>query len=150
MAQYEIEVDSQDEYHDEFRAPQIKSEVVKKKGRGFSSEEPSAQVLSGIKHFDSLKEEVSGRAQRCKNGLGFFLQGLALILLLAVEGWVVFVTGLNDEVSEEEVEDKFSDFGKVREVRMNLDHRTGYVKVSGVGYTTIQTFLMNDFFRATR
>ncbi len=71
MAQYEIEVDSQDEYYDDYRicpapAAQVKSEIVKKKGRGFSSEEPTAQVLSGIKHFETLKEEVSGRAQRCK------------------------------------------------------------------------------------
>mgnify|MGYP001132483714 CR=1 FL=1 len=51
-------------------------------------------------------------------------------IFVAVEGWVIFVTGLNEEVSEEDVEDKFTDFGKVREVRMNLDHRTGYVKVS--------------------
>lgn len=135
MPEYEIEVDSQDEYHDEFRArpaavasssAQVKSEVVKRKGRGFSSEEPGAQVLSGIKHFDSLKEEVSGRAQRCK----FEKQKLCIIFFVAVEGWVIFVTGLNEEVSEEDVEDKFNDFGKVREVRMNLDHRTGYVKVS--------------------
>jgi hypothetical protein len=73
MAQYEIEVDSQDEYHDDFRArpapAQIKSEIVRRKGRGFSAEEPSAQVLSGIKHFESLNEEVSGRAQRCKFSL---------------------------------------------------------------------------------
>lgn len=48
---------------------------------------------------------------------------------LAMEGWVIFVAGLNEEVTEEEVEDKFADFGKIREVRMNLDHQTGYVKV---------------------
>lgn len=46
-----------------------------------------------------------------------------------MEGWVIFVAGLNEEVTEEEVEDKFADFGKIREVRMNLDHQTGYVKV---------------------
>ena len=131
MPEYEIEVDSQDEYHDDYRArpapTQVKSEVVKRKGRGFSSEEPSAQVLSGIKHFETLKEEVSGRAQRCK----CFNSGhCCLILFKAVEGWVIFVTGLNEEVNEEDVEDKFNDFGKVREVRMNLDHRTGYVKVN--------------------
>lgn len=72
MAQYEIEVDSQDEFHEETRnsrQPQIKSEILTRKGRGFSSAEPSALALSDIKHFDTLKEEVSGRAQRCKFGL---------------------------------------------------------------------------------
>ena len=81
MAQYEIEVDSQDEFYDSNAAPisnvqkpnsngnevmtQVRS-VVKRKGRGFSAEEPSTQVLGGIKHFDTLRGEVSGRALRCK------------------------------------------------------------------------------------
>lgn len=132
MAQYEIEVDSQDEFHEESRAarqPQIKSEVVSRKGRGFSSEEPSALALSEIKHFDTLKEEVSGRAQRCKTN-----DSVCFLLFLAMEGWVIFVAGLNEEVTEEEVEDKFADFGKIREVRMNLDHQTGYVKVINIIY----------------
>ena len=76
MAKYEIEVDSQDEFYDETNAvdniskiesstsQQVRS-VVKRKGRGFSSEEPQTQVLGEIKHFDTIREEVSGRALRC-------------------------------------------------------------------------------------
>lgn len=52
----------------------------------------------------------------------------------AVEGWVIFVANLNEEVTEEEVQDKFADYGKVSDVRLNLDHRTGYVK----GYALVQ------------
>jgi hypothetical protein len=78
MAQYEIEVDSQDEYYDEASIDaDLKQEhvdkninvvrsIVKRKGRVFSAEEPSTQVLGGIKHFDTIKEEFSGRALRCK------------------------------------------------------------------------------------
>lgn len=77
MAQYEIEVDSQDEYYEdasvnhkasvaaEKQQPVVRS-VVKRKGRVFSAEEPSTQVLGGIKHFDTIKEEFSGRSLRCK------------------------------------------------------------------------------------
>ena len=71
MAQYEIEVDSQDEYYEDLSSAankypknEIRS-VVKRKGRGFSTEEPSTQVLGGIKHFDTIREEFSGKAQRC-------------------------------------------------------------------------------------
>ncbi len=64
-----------------------------------------------------------------------------------MEGWVIFVTGLNEEVNEEDVEDKFNDFGKVREVRMNLDHRTGYVKVTR--WTEMQSAFFNTRFRDT-
>lgn len=51
-----------------------------------------------------------------------------------MEGWVLFVSNLNEEVTEDEVKDKFSDYGKVCEVRLNLDHRTGYVK----GYSLVE------------
>lgn len=73
--QYEIEMDSQDEYYENpsergadvtmRTVPSEVRSVVKRKGRGFSAEEPTTQALSDIKHFDTLREEVSGRAQRC-------------------------------------------------------------------------------------
>lgn len=82
MAKYEIEVDSQDEFYDDSsnkinypteepnaNSRQVQGQVhsvVKRKGRGFSAEEPQTQVLGGIKHFDTIREEVSGRALRCK------------------------------------------------------------------------------------
>lgn len=54
---------------------------------------------------------------------------MSFVFYIAVEGWVIFVSNLNEEVSEEDVQDKFADFGKVKDVRLNLDHRSGYVKV---------------------
>lgn len=46
----------------------------------------------------------------------------------AVEGWIVIVTGIHEEAQEDDVLDKFGDYGSVRGINMNLDRRTGFVK----------------------
>lgn len=110
-----------DEFDGEEEMETTRSRKTKTKGRGFGGSSFEDDRYSGKSgKFDSVNHDgAEARASGAQK---------------SVEGWILFVRNVHEEAQEDDIYDLFADYGEIKQIHLNLDRRTGYVK----GYAMIE------------
>lgn len=111
---------------------QLQSAVIKRRGRGFSDGRSHDSVLASDHHSHHSHNH---QEQTLPSG--------EALPERSVEGWTVFLSGLHEETTEDAIIDFITDMlpntnttntnsVNVREVKVAMDHRSGYAKGYGI------------------
>ncbi|QSL66908.1 hypothetical protein MERGE_001295 [Pneumocystis wakefieldiae] len=113
-------MDVSTESHDAMDIEETRDPVIRK-GRGFMTQDETMFLY---------RENIDTPIISDGNDEWSAWTGSGMRAIRSIEGWILLITGLHEETSEEDLQDKFSEYGDIKNLHLNLDRRTGYVKVN--------------------
>ncbi|KAI8380886.1 RNA-binding domain-containing protein [Radiomyces spectabilis] len=104
---------------------------VRIKGRGFSNEHGTIyKTMTEDRGPNIVIIDDSRRGKR----LDRMNEDSALEPERSIEGWIIIIRGVHEEADEESLNERFAEYGTIKNLHLNLNRRTGYVK----GYALVE------------